>query len=114
MDAKALARSRLSGADVLVLGGAECLAADKEALGEWPGPIVAINETGIAEPRVDLWVSLHPDKLHFWMLKRGKKDFLSCSIHAKFGDYCDFYLPQRWNGSSGPTSTAACWRTSTR
>lgn len=95
------AASRLSGREVLILGGAECLASDLAALGEWSGPVMAVNESGIAAPRLDLWVSLHPNKLHFWMLKRGKWDFLSCGIHKKFGDYCDFYQEPRWNGSSG-------------
>jgi hypothetical protein len=101
LDARASAHSRLSGREVLVLGGAQCLADDLARLGPWAGPVVAVNESGIAAPRVDLWASLHPDKLHGWMKQRPAKDYLSVSLHKKFGDYCDFYIEPRWNGSSG-------------
>jgi hypothetical protein len=59
----------------LVLGGANCLWADVEAaldLGEFAA-VVACNDASASWPgQLDAMVSLHAEKLHFWMARRTK------------------------------------------
>lgn len=54
----------------MVLGGAQCLWADVQALerlvgGPWPGLVVAVNDAGVDWPRqLHHWVTMHPEKFH--------------------------------------------------
>jgi hypothetical protein len=58
----------------LVVGGAACVWRDIEAaldLGEFAG-VVACNDAAASWPgRLDAIVSLHAEKLHFWMARRA-------------------------------------------
>ncbi|MBY6265567.1 hypothetical protein EI613_27135 [Azospirillum sp. 412522] len=57
---------------VLILGAAATLPADLAALGNWSGPVMAVNRAGDFYPgRLDHWVSLHPEQLGGFMAERG-------------------------------------------
>ncbi|WP_434619204.1 hypothetical protein [Azospirillum sp. B2RO_4] len=49
---------------LLILGSGAALSADVAALGDWPGPVMAVNRAGAFYPgRLDHWATLHPDRL---------------------------------------------------
>lgn len=53
----------------LVIGGADCLAADLDALGPWGGVVVGVNDAGTCFP-VDCVVTLHPEHTPKWQRAR--------------------------------------------
>lgn len=74
----------------LVLGGADCLWRDLDALGRWtPDIVVATNDAIAAYPgRIDQAATLHPEKLTHWRMERWK--------NRGNGDY------QTWSRSDTP------------
>ena len=60
----------------LILGAAATLFDDVAALrsivNPWPGIVIAVNRAGLAYwPKIDHWVTLHPEFLADWMLARN-------------------------------------------
>ena len=69
----------------LILGGADCVWDDLEAVGrlcDVPSAVVlAVNDVGYAYPgRVDHWCSLHPENFERWEAKRADA-MRSMAIH---------------------------------
>lgn len=89
---------------VLVLGGASCLFHDLQAVGEWDGIRIAVNDAGYAvRERIDHWATLHPEKLPAWVDRRrrygGNMDFITWSRRQP--DDVDHILTPWDSGSSG-------------
>ena len=101
----------------LVLGSADCLWEDLEALeelvgGPWTGKVYAVNQAGCAYPgRVDYWVSLHQENMEDWMARRRANGYEDAGEvwggiwRTKRKDidllWVDKILPVRLVGSSG-------------
>lgn len=91
----------------LILGGADTLAADREAafaLFE-PDVIIACNHAARDEPgRVDHWVTMHPEQLPRWIEARKAKGFAPAGRywHARHRISPVEATPiESWGGSSG-------------
>jgi len=83
--------------NALILGSADCLQADIEALleiGPWGGLVIVVNESGVYyRGHIDHWVTMHGEKLDWWRSKReGSRDYTATVLPK-----CD--------GSSGGAAT---------
>ena len=97
----------------LILGGANCVWDDVEAackLGKFQA-IVAVNDVGAEYPEhVDIWCSLHPDKLPAWAKQRADNGYRPAGMlvgHAdkKSAGFLDETTPYQWPGMSGSGSS---------
>ena len=66
--------------NALILGSADCLQADMEALpklGPWDGLVIAVNESGVYYTgHIDYWVTMHGEKLDWWReMREGNADY---------------------------------------
>ena len=59
----------------LVIGGAECLAADLAILGPWTGLRVGINHAAYRVEHLDAVATLHPEFVVEWTEKRAEAGF---------------------------------------
>ena len=89
---------------ILILGGAKCVWADIQSLGEWNYDMAAVNDVGarIDRPLI-FWASLHPKKLKKWEERRRKNGFPAG--HIKYSNrqgkpLVDITMKD-WGGSSG-------------
>lgn len=79
----------------LILGGADCLQADREAALKLftPDYIVATNEAGRDYAgELDVWVTMHPEKIQGWLKERAKAGRLPAKA---------LWKPQHRNGPTG-------------
>lgn len=88
--------------NAIILGGAECLWADLDALGKWDADFIAVNDAGAAFPEtIAHWVTLHPEKLKDWKAARtGNADYQVHS-HKRRAGCGPVTLHTDWGGSSG-------------
>lgn len=59
---------------ILICGGAKCVFEDYERATKMHNfdAIMAINDVGMELPKVDFWVSMHPEKMPRWLQGRRK------------------------------------------
>lgn len=92
---------------VLILGAAASLWSDLAALGDWSGPVMAVNRAGAFYPgRLDHWVSLHPEQFDGFIDERRTRgplfDGLTWSLDAADGVRIDRVVTDlELSGSSG-------------
>lgn len=88
-----------------MLGSADCLWADLDALGAWDGVVIAVNKAAVLYPgRVDHWATLHPENYANWKAERaargGNVDMRTWArLHASM-----YGVTDRFHGWGGGTS----------
>jgi hypothetical protein len=61
--------------DALVIGSAECLAADLDQLGQWDGLRIGVNHAAYYVENLDAIATLHPEFVEEWAAKREAAGF---------------------------------------